>query len=61
VIQKFVEDIEKTIASSSIVLSSNIQKYFDPALETVYLKDHLLIIDSSILEIGIISLSLTPL
>lgn len=52
-IQKFVEDIEKTIASSSIVLSSNIQKYFGPALETVYLKGHLLIIDSSILEIGI--------
>jgi len=53
VIQKFVEDIEKTIASSSIVLSSNIQKYFGPALETVYLKGHLLIIDSSILEISI--------
>ena len=52
-IQKFVEDIEKTIASFSIVLSSNIQKYFGPALETVYLKGHLLIIDSSILEIGI--------
>ena len=52
-IQRFVEDIEKTIASSSIVLSSNIQKYFGPALETVYLKGHLLIIDSSILEIGI--------
>jgi len=53
VIQKFVEAIEKTIASSSIVLSSNIQKYVGPALETVYLKGHLLIIDSSILEISI--------
>jgi len=53
VIQEFVEDIEKTIASSSIVLSSNIQKYFGPALETVYLKGHLLIINSSILEISI--------
>ena len=52
-IQQFVEDIEKTIASSSIVLSSNIQKYFCPALETVYIKGHLLIIDSSILEISI--------
>ncbi len=52
-IQEFVEDIEKTIASSSIVLSSNIQKYFGPALETVYLKGHLLIINSSILEISI--------
>jgi len=53
VIQQFVEDIEKTIASSSIVLSSNIQKYLGPALETVYIKGHLLIIDSSILEISI--------
>jgi len=34
-IQKFVADIEKTIYASSIVLSSNIQKYFDPAEETV--------------------------
>jgi hypothetical protein len=46
VIQKFVEDIEKTIASASIVLSSNIQKYVGPALETVYIKGHLLIIDA---------------
>jgi hypothetical protein len=38
VIQRFVEDIEKAIASSSIVLSSNVQKYFGTALETVYLK-----------------------
>ena len=52
-IQRFVEDIEKTIALSSIALSSNIQKYFGPALETVYIKGHLLIIDSSILEISI--------
>lgn len=52
-IERFVEDIEKTIASSSIVLSSNIQKYFGPALETVYIKGHLLIIDASILEISI--------
>ncbi len=52
-IQRFVEDIEKTIASSSLVLSSNVQKHFGPALETVYLKGHLLIIDSSIFEIAI--------
>lgn len=52
-IQQFVEDIEKTIASSSIVISSNIQKYLGPALETVYIKGHLVIIDSSILEISI--------
>jgi len=53
VIQRFVQNIEKTIASSSIVLSSNLQRHFGPALETVYLKGHLLIIDSSILEIAI--------
>jgi len=53
VIQRFVQDIEKSIAASSIVLSSNIQKHFGPALETVYLRGHLLIIDSSILEIAI--------
>jgi len=53
VIQRYVENIEKTVASSSIVLSSNVQKHFGPALETVYLKGHLLIIDSSILEIAI--------
>lgn len=52
-IQRFVEDIEKTIASSSMILSSNVQKHFGPALETVYLKGHLLIIDSSIFEIAI--------
>jgi len=46
VIERFVENLEKAIAFS-IVLSSNVQKYFGPALETVYLKGHLLIIDSS--------------
>ena len=53
VIQKFVAEIEKTIDSSSIVLLSNIQKYFAPGEETVYLKGQLTIIDSSTLEISI--------
>ncbi len=52
-IEKLIADNEKTIDASSIVLSSNIQKYFGPAEETVYLKGHLIIIDSSILEIAI--------
>ena len=52
-IQQFVSDIEESIDSSSIVLSSNIQKYFGPAEETVYLKGNLVIIDSSILEIAV--------
>jgi hypothetical protein len=53
VIQEFVENIEKSVASSFIVLSSSIQKHFGPALKGVYLKGHLLIIDASILEIAI--------
>ena len=53
VIQKFISEIEKTIGSSSIVLSSNIQKYFGPGEETVYLKGRITIIDSSTLEIAI--------
>jgi hypothetical protein len=53
VIQKLVAEIEKTIDSSPIVLSSNIQKYFGPGEETVYLKGHLVIIDSSILQIAL--------
>ena len=52
-IRKFVAEIEKTIDSSSIVLFSNIEKYFGPGEETVYLKGHLTIIDSSILEIAL--------
>ncbi len=52
-IRKFVAGIEKTIDSSSIVLSSNIEKYFGPGEETVYLKGHVTIIDSSILEISL--------
>ena len=52
-IRKFIAEIEKIIDSSSIVLSSNIEKYFDPGEETVYLKGRLIIIDSSILEIAL--------
>ena len=50
---KFIEDIEKTISASAIILSSNIQKFFGPNNETVYLKGTLILIDSSILEISI--------
>jgi Family of unknown function (DUF6516) len=53
VIQKFVAEIEKTIDSSTIVLFSNIQKYFGPGEETVYLKGQITIIDSSTLDISI--------
>jgi len=52
VIQQFVSEIEKSFDSSSIVLSSNIQKYFGPGAKTVYLRGQLTIIDSSTLEIA---------
>ena len=55
-IRKFLSEIEKSINSSSIVLSSNIQKYFGPGEETAYLKGHITIIDSSILEIAIFAI-----
>lgn len=52
-IKKFVSEIEKTIDSSSIVISSKIEKFYGPGEETVYLKGQLTIIDSSALEIAI--------
>jgi len=57
VILRFVENFEKTIASSSAILSSDIQKHFGSEGETVYLKGHLLFIDSSILEIAIFAVA----
>lgn len=53
VIKRFTENIDKTIASSSIVLSSNLQKHFIPDGRAVYLKGNLVFVDSSILEIAI--------
>ncbi len=52
-IHRFVEDLEKTLASSPVILSSNIQKHFGPDKATVYFKSTLLFIDSSILEIAV--------
>jgi len=53
VVEKFIEDFEKTINSSPVVLSSNIQKLFSPDTKTVYIKGNLIFIDSSCLEIAI--------
>lgn len=50
---KFIETIEKTIASNPIILSSNIQKHFGPDAKTVYVKGSIIFIDSSVLEIAI--------
>lgn len=55
-IRNFISEIEKSINSSSIVLASSIQKYFGPGEGTAYLKGHVTIIDSSILEIAIFAI-----
>lgn len=53
VIKKFTENIDKTIASFPIVLSSNIQKHYIPDGRAVYLKGNLIFVDFSVLEIAI--------
>ena len=52
-IRRFVSEIEESIDSSYIFISSTIQKYFGPGEETVYLKGRITIIDGSFLEIAI--------
>lgn len=52
-IKGFVENLEKTIAASSIVLSSSIQKHFGPNGKTAYVKGQIIFMNSSILEIAI--------
>jgi hypothetical protein len=51
--RKFVEQFEKTISSSPIVLSSYIEKHYGPDGTTLYLRGGLRFIDSSILEIAL--------
>ena len=52
-IRNFVESIENIINSSSIILSSQIQKYLDPGGNAVFLKSQLVFIDFSTLEMAI--------
>ena len=52
-IPNFIETIEKPIASSPIILSSDIQKHFGPHNNVVYIKGSILFMDSSILEISL--------
>jgi len=51
--RKFVESVEKTIDSSPVILSSDIQKHFGPTGESVYIRGHLVFIDSSILDLAL--------
>jgi len=49
----FVEQFEKVVSSSPIVLSSHIEKLFGPSGTTVYLRGNLRFIDSTVLEIAL--------
>jgi hypothetical protein len=51
--RKFVEQFEKTVNSSPVVLSSHIEKLFGPDGTTLYLRGGLRFIDSSVLEIAL--------
>lgn len=51
--RKFVEQFEKTVNSSSVVLSSHIEKQFGPDGTTLYLRGGLRFVDSSVLEIAL--------
>lgn len=53
VIKSFIEDFEKTLDSSPVILSSNIQKHFGPDGNTAYLKGAVTFIDSSCLELAL--------
>jgi hypothetical protein len=53
VIHKFSESIDKIIASSPIIVSTDIQKYFGPSYNSVYIKGAIHFIDSSLLELSL--------
>lgn len=51
--RKFAEHFEKTVGSSPIVLSSQLEKHYGPTGETLYLRGHLRFIDSTVLEFSL--------
>lgn len=51
--RKFVEQFEKIVNSSPVVLLSQIEKQFGPDGTTLYLRGRLRFIDSSVLEIAL--------
>jgi hypothetical protein len=53
VIRKFSETIDKIIASSPIIVSTDIQKYFGPSYNSLYIKGTIYFIDSSLLELSL--------
>ena len=52
-INRFAEQIEKTLSSDPVILSTSIQKHFGPDNKTVYIKGSVVLVDSSVLEIAI--------
>jgi len=52
-ISAFIKEIEESISTSSIVLSSTIQKYFSSTKKEAYLKGNLTFIDMSIFEFAV--------
>ncbi len=52
-IRRFIENCEKAIAATPLVLSSSVQKQFGPDGKTVYVKGLLVFTDSSILEMAL--------
>lgn len=51
--RKFIEQLEKAVSTSPIVLSSHIEKQFGPSGATVYLRGSLRFIDSTVLELAL--------
>jgi hypothetical protein len=56
VIRKFVDDFDRAIAASPVVLSSAVEKYLSPDGDSVYIKGTILFIDSTSLDIAVFAL-----
>lgn len=52
-ISRFIEELEETISSSPIIVSSSIQKYFGPSGRQAYSHGKLTFVDLSTLEFSI--------
>ena len=50
---KFAEQFEQTVGSSSIVLSSHVDRHYGPSGETLYLRGTVRFIDSTLLEFAL--------
>jgi len=55
-ISAFISEIEESISTSSIIVSSNIQKYFSSTNKEAYIRGNLTFVDLSSLEFAIYAL-----